>query len=107
VVIDHGDGGFSMIAHFRLGSLAVRQGQHVAQGTLLGRCGNSGRSDLPHVHYHVQTRAGYGEGDGLPVPFSGYFLGGTYVPQGRPVRGDYLTPAQIGDPAELRNSASN
>lgn len=94
VVIDHGKGAFSVIAHLRLGSLAVRQGQRVSKGTLIGRCGNSGRSDLPHVHYHLQTAAAYGEGEGLPVSFSGYFRGGAYISEGRPVRGEYLAPAQ-------------
>jgi hypothetical protein len=104
VVIDHGEGAFSMIAHFRLGSLAVRQGQHVSQGMLLGRCGNSGRSELPHVHYHLQTAPSYGEGEGLPVSFIGYFKGGVYIPQGRPVRGEYLTPAQsVETPEEKRD----
>ncbi len=100
VVIDHGHGTFSILAHFRLGSLAVRQGQHVSQGMLLGRCGNSGRSELPHVHYHLQTAPSYGEGEGLPVSFSGYFKGGTYIPQDQPVRGEYLTPAQSEDRKE-------
>ncbi len=94
VVIDHGDGAFSLLAHLRLGSLAVRQGQQVGRATLVGRCGNSGRSELPHLHYHLQNAAAYGEGEGLPVSFRGYFLGGAYVPEGRPVRGDNVIPAQ-------------
>ncbi len=94
VVIDHGNGAFSLIAHLRLGSLAVRQGQQVARGSLVGRCGNSGRSELPHLHYHLQNAAAYGEGEGLPVSFRGYFRGGVYVPEGRPVRGDGVIPAQ-------------
>jgi murein DD-endopeptidase MepM/ murein hydrolase activator NlpD len=94
VVIDHGGGVFSLLAHFRLGSVAVRQGQQVSSGTLIGRCGNSGRSELPHLHYHLQNAAAYGEGEGLPASFRGYFLGGAYVPEGRPVRGDYVVPAQ-------------
>lgn len=94
VVIDHGDGAFSLLAHLRLGSLAVRQGQQVARGTLLGRCGNSGRSELPHLHYHLQNAAAYGEGEGLPVSFRGYFSGGAYVAEGRPVRGENVAPAQ-------------
>ena len=100
VVIDHGNGAFSIVAHLRLGSLAVRQGQHVTQATLLGRCGNSGRSDLPHVHYHLQNAAAYGEGEGLPITFGGYFTGAIYVPEGRPVRGEYLTPTRKLDPSD-------
>jgi len=94
VVIDHGNGAFSFLAHFRLGSLSVRPGQQVTRGTLLGRCGNSGRSELPHLHYHLQNAPAYGEGEGLPVSFRGFFLGGVYVAEGRPVRGQNVIPAQ-------------
>ncbi len=73
----------------------MRQGQRVTAGTMVGRCGNSGRSDLPHLHYHLQDAASYGQGQGLPVSFRGYFVGGTYTAEGRPLRGDYLLPADV------------
>jgi len=43
-----------MLAHFSLDSVAVVAGQRVVAGTYLGKCGNSGRSPVPHLHVHVQ-----------------------------------------------------
>lgn len=92
VVIAHGEGEYSLIAHFQAGSLAVREGQRVEAGALLGRCGNSGRSSMPHVHYHLQTGAAFGEGVGLPAFFNGYQADGGAVARGEPVRGQKLLP---------------
>jgi hypothetical protein len=92
VVIDHGGGEFSLIAHFQAGSLAVREGEAVAAGQLLGRCGNSGNSSAPHVHYHLQTGPAYGEGVGLPAVFNAYRADGEAISSGEPVRGQRLLP---------------
>ena len=92
VIIDHGKGEHSLLAHLRMGSVAVKPGQQVAAGDLLGECGNSGRSDLPHIHYHLQTGATYSEGLGLPTFFNNYTVGGRIVERGEPRRGDLLTP---------------
>jgi hypothetical protein len=92
VIIDHGNGEFSLLAHFRQGSLAVHQGEKVQAGTLLGLCGNSGHSDLPHLHYHLQTGADFGQGLGLPAFFNAYRADGRAVARGEPQRGQYLDP---------------
>jgi murein DD-endopeptidase MepM/ murein hydrolase activator NlpD len=69
VVLDHGDGAFSVFAHLREGSVSVREGERVDRGQRVGRCGNSGNSTEPHLHYHVQDRASFYTGMGLPVRF--------------------------------------
>jgi murein DD-endopeptidase MepM/ murein hydrolase activator NlpD len=86
------------VAHFRLNSVAVRPGQTVKAGDPLGVCGNSGNSDLPHVHYHLQTGAASLQGFGLPIRFKNYFAGGRLIEAGEPVRGDLVQPA-AGRPA--------
>jgi hypothetical protein len=93
VIIDHGGGRHSLVAHFRLNSVAVRPGQTVKVGDRLGACGNSGNSDLPHVHYHLQTGAAFPQGLGLPIRFRNYFAGGRLIESGEPVRGDLVQPA--------------
>lgn len=95
VVIDHGDREHSVIAHFRLGSLAVRTGDTVEAGALLGRCGNSGNSTMPHVHFHLKTKPGAREGLGLPAFFNGYEADGVTVVRGEPRRGQRVLPADI------------
>lgn len=53
VVIDHQNGEFSLVAHLVPGTLRVRPGQYVNAGSELGRCGNSGQTTNPHVHWQV------------------------------------------------------
>ena len=55
VVIDHQNGEYSLMAHFIPGSIRVRVGQTVNAGDELGRCGNSGQSTEPHVHWQVMS----------------------------------------------------
>jgi murein DD-endopeptidase MepM/ murein hydrolase activator NlpD len=55
VTIHHGDGIYSTVAHLARGSVAVWLGQVVRGGDLLGRCGSSGRSPRPHLHFQLQT----------------------------------------------------
>jgi murein DD-endopeptidase MepM/ murein hydrolase activator NlpD len=64
VVIEAAPGQFVFLAHFQRGSIVVRRGEQVTPGQLLGRCGNSGNSDFPHIHMHVQDRPDFGAGTG-------------------------------------------
>jgi hypothetical protein len=70
LVIDHGHGEFSMIAHFMAGSLLVTDGEAVKQGQALGRLGHSGDSNAPHCHYQLQDGADWQFADALPVRFA-------------------------------------
>lgn len=87
VVIDHGEGEFSLLAHLRRGSVAVRPGQAVTQGQKLGECGNSGNTSEPHLHYHLQNGPVFGQADGLPAQFEGYLADGQPVSRGEPTQG--------------------
>jgi hypothetical protein len=66
VVIDHGQGEFSMIAHFQKGSLTVKAGARVTQGQRLGLLGTSGDTNSPHVHHQLQSGPDWTKVDGLP-----------------------------------------
>jgi Peptidase family M23 len=92
VVIDQGNGEFSMIAHLKSGSVKVKVGDKVKVGQAIGQCGNSGNSDLPHVHYHVQTTKDWFKGDGLPIEFVDYVADGKPVASGEPERGQTVQP---------------
>lgn len=52
VVIDHGLGMFSLIAH--LSVVAVREGDMVTRGDILGQVGATGRVTGPHLHWAVR-----------------------------------------------------
>ena len=55
VIIRHNSYVFSSLSHLRKGSVTVKQGERVKQGNVIGKCGNSGRSPYPHLHFQVQT----------------------------------------------------
>src|SRR5262249_25453278 len=87
VIIDHGKSEFSLLAHLQPGSLAVHEGQAVTSGQIVGRCGNSGNSSEPHLHYHLQNGPRFGDADGLPAQFRDYLVDGHAVVSGEPVQG--------------------
>jgi hypothetical protein len=85
VIIDHGNGEYSMLAHFQTGSVVVKPGDEVKRGQLLGRMGRSGMgSGLIHVHYELRTAAGlFDGGEGLPTGFDSFRrIGGTSAESG-------------------------
>ncbi len=45
------------LAHFREQGIRVAVGQRVAAGEVLGECGSSGRSPVPHIHLQAQAGA--------------------------------------------------
>jgi murein DD-endopeptidase MepM/ murein hydrolase activator NlpD len=51
VVVDHGFGYHSLYGH--MSKLAVKAGQKVARGQLIGYVGSTGLSTAPHIHYEV------------------------------------------------------
>lgn len=76
-----------VLAHFRPQSLAVKTGTTVKVGDRIAEVGNSGASDEPHLHIHVQ-RPGLSvapmSGDPHPMRFDGRYL----------IRGDRVTTPQ-------------
>ncbi len=61
VIVYHAPGVYSCLAHLSPGTVTAREGQHVAAGEVLGRCGNSGRSATPHLHMQLQATATVGD----------------------------------------------
>lgn len=64
VVIDNGHEHI-VLAHLRLGTVAVTAGDTVNPGDRLGEVGNSGNSSEPHLHLHVER-----DGQPLRIRFS-------------------------------------
>jgi murein DD-endopeptidase MepM/ murein hydrolase activator NlpD len=61
IIIKHSDDFFSAISHLKEGSFKVKVGDKVKKGTVLARCGNSGRSPYPHIHFQFQLTDKIGE----------------------------------------------
>jgi hypothetical protein len=53
VVIDHGLGVFSSYGH--LSEMLVRRGERVTKGQPVGKCGSTGRSTGPHLHWSARV----------------------------------------------------
>lgn len=62
VVIDHGNGYQTLYAH--MDAFYVEVGQAVTKGQVIGRCGSTGNSTGPHLHFEVR------QGGSLLNPFS-------------------------------------
>ncbi|MDV5147147.1 M23 family metallopeptidase [Streptomyces sp. SBC-4] len=71
LVLDLGDGTYAMYAHLRRGSLAVRAGDRVVAGQELARCGNSGNSTEPHVHFQLMDGPDLDTAVGVPFTWRG------------------------------------
>ena len=69
IMIDHLNGEYSMLAHFKKGTIIVSVGDTVIKGQEVGKAGNSGNSTGPHLHYHIQNTPEYLDGIGLPAQF--------------------------------------
>jgi len=55
VIIDIGNKKYACYAHMVNGSVRVKAGDVVKEGQVIGLMGNSGNSDLPHLHFQVVT----------------------------------------------------
>jgi murein DD-endopeptidase MepM/ murein hydrolase activator NlpD len=90
VLLDHGNGEFSMFAHLKQGSVRVKPGQRVARGDLIGAMGMSGDAFLVHLHYQLQSGSGFEEG------LLAYF-GGVQVRTGTGWSAPFTGPVDSGD----------
>jgi len=70
VVVDIGDGTYAAVAHVQQGSARVRPGDTVRRGDVVGRCGNSGNSSEPHVHFQLMEHPRPALAAGLPFVFA-------------------------------------
>lgn len=102
LVIDHGNGEFSLYGHLQKGSLKVHEGERVRQGQVLAKVGASGSARMPHLHYELRTGADLNV-EGLPATFTSYrrILGGQSVPvaSGRIDTGDIVETVTPSSPS--------
>jgi urea transporter len=101
VVIYHAPGIYSLLAHLKFRSIKVKEGESVYTGQIIGRCGNSGRSVIPHLHFHAQSAPEVGAPT-LPVSFVNYLRKNhrssqypEWVKTGVPQKGEAVRPVEI------------
>jgi len=70
VLIDHGDGEFSLLVHMKPGSVQVKAGDRVEAGQQVGQIGFAGDAIFPHLHYSLMAGPTDLKSWGLPAYFS-------------------------------------
>jgi murein DD-endopeptidase MepM/ murein hydrolase activator NlpD len=70
LILDHGNGEYSHLVHLKKGSLRVKKGDKVRQGDGLAEVGNSGLSNVPHLHYELVSGPDLPNRRGLPLRFA-------------------------------------
>ena len=69
VTIRHAESEYSTLVHLVPGSIAVEPGDRVERGEQIGRCGHSGNSAEPHLHFQMQDHPAFELAAGLPNAF--------------------------------------
>ena len=72
IILDIGSQRFAFYAHLQPGSLLVEVGDFVEKGQTIALLGNSGRSDAPHLHFHIAGSADLYAADGQPFVFEAF-----------------------------------
>jgi murein DD-endopeptidase MepM/ murein hydrolase activator NlpD len=90
VIVDHGNGEFSLLAHMQPGSLRVKVGDAVDANAVLGLVGNSGNTTEPHIHYHLMDGPDMARAEGLPVRFREILVDGERMPWAEVVKGETI-----------------
>jgi len=63
---------FAGFAHLAPGSVAVREGQQVRLGEVIGAVGHTGNSTTPHLHFQLMDAADPLTARGVPCAFESY-----------------------------------
>ncbi|WP_347375063.1 M23 family metallopeptidase [Aequorivita sp. Q41] len=67
VIIDIGNDLYALYGHLIPNSLKVKIGDKIKKGQIIGLLGNSGNSDLPHLHFHIESKSNVPMGgEGIP-----------------------------------------
>jgi hypothetical protein len=70
VVVEIAPRRYVLYAHMRPGTVAVKVGDDVRAGQILGHVGNTGSSAEPHLHMHIDDEPSFLAGNGMPYEFT-------------------------------------
>jgi murein DD-endopeptidase MepM/ murein hydrolase activator NlpD len=87
IVLDLGESRYAVYAHLQPGSLRVKAGDTVRRGQTLGLVGNSGRTDAPHLHFHITDGPDPLGSEGLPFVFDSFTHDGVTYRDEMPLAG--------------------
>ncbi len=81
---------YIILAHFKNHTIAVKEGQKVKQGNLLGQCGNSGNSSEAQLHFHIQNVEDINNAIGTKAYFEKILVNDKVKTNYSPVKGDEI-----------------
>ena len=90
IVIRHSKHEYSVIAHLLPNSLCVQKGDRVSRGQVIAKCGNSGNTSEPHIHFQIQYGKIFEISAGLPILFTRIVVDGAKMPEGFITKGHYV-----------------
>lgn len=90
VILKTANNEFLFFAHFKQNTIAVKQGQKVKQGEMLGLCGNSGNSSEPHLHFHIQNIENMIKATGAKAYFEEIVVNGELKMDYSPIKGEKI-----------------
>lgn len=90
IIIDHKNGEFSLLCHFKQNSIKVKVGDTVKQGEIVGLCGNTGNTSEPHIHFNLQDNRFMHKAKALPAQFVRILVHGELKTNYEPERGQIV-----------------
>ena len=69
IIVRHNEHEYGVIAHILQNSFLVNAGDKVSQGEIIAKCGNSGNTSEPHIHFQLQKGKSFFFSAGLPIAF--------------------------------------
>jgi murein DD-endopeptidase MepM/ murein hydrolase activator NlpD/photosystem II stability/assembly factor-like uncharacterized protein len=71
IIIDHGNGYYTLYGHMKASDILVKEGQEVTNGQAIAYVGSEGASTGPHLHFGIYQSAG-----GSAVTHDNFFVAG-------------------------------
>ena len=76
IILKHKHGEYSTICHIEKDTFEVQLGEVVKEGQLLGKVGNSGNTQGPHIHFQIQLGMDTDYDKGIPITFKNAYING-------------------------------
>ncbi|MEK6337318.1 MAG: M23 family metallopeptidase [Acidobacteriota bacterium] len=108
VILDLGNGYFTLYAHLQPGRIRVKIGDRVKRGQVLALLGNSGNSDAPHLHFHITDGNSPLGAEGVPYVIESFEMEGILPSKGLLIEGGWRPqPSAIIDKRRLEIPIEN
>ncbi len=93
VVLELAPGVYAIYAHLQQGSALVQAGDLVHAGDRLGKVGNSGNTDSPHLHFQLSDGPDIMTSTSLPYVIDTWTLAGSITPDSTPTDVQVIGPS--------------